>query len=85
MNKKKLLAIVINNPKNVRYVDFVSLIEAFGFELYRTKGSHNIYKHPKVVEILNTQNLKGKAKTYQIEQFLDYVEDYGLEMEEYHD
>ena len=82
MPKKKLLAILINNSKNVRYSDFVALIEAFGFKLHRRKGSHDVYKHPKVVEILNIQNQNGKAKPYQIDQFLDYVEDYGLEMEE---
>ena len=82
MPKKKLLAIVINSSNNVKYSDFIALIEAFGFRLHRRKGSHNIYKHPKVIEILNTQNLNGKAKPYQIEQFLGYVEDYGLEMEE---
>jgi len=41
-----------------------------------------VYKHPKVVEILNIQNQNGKAKSYQIDQFLDYAEEYGLEMEE---
>ena len=43
MTKKKLLARLMANQKNVKYSDFVTLIEAFGFELDRTNGSHNIY------------------------------------------
>ena len=42
MNKQKLLEKLTNNRKNVRYGDFVTLIEAFGFEYDRTKGSHAI-------------------------------------------
>jgi len=82
LGKKKLLGIVINNPKNVDFRDFVLLVEMFGFRHYRTRGSHMIFKHPRVVEILNTQPRKdGKAKRHQIDQFLGYVEDYGLQME----
>ncbi len=59
-----------------------ALVEAFGFHLSRVKGSHHIFTHPAVRELVNLQEVDGKAKPYQIRQFLKLVEQYGLEMEE---
>ncbi|MCL2854038.1 MAG: type II toxin-antitoxin system HicA family toxin [Defluviitaleaceae bacterium] len=82
MNKKKLLLVVMNGSKNVSFNDFVRLIESFGFKLHRTNGSHRIYKHPYVVELLSIQNVKGEAKPYQVNEFLGYVDQYNLQMED---
>ena len=82
MNKRKLLTQIINNRKNVKYNDFKILIEAFGYEYIRSNGSHNIYEHRDVPEVLNIQNAKGEAKPYQIKQFLDFIEIYNLQMED---
>jgi len=48
--------------------------------LSRAKGSHHIFVHPRVRELLNLQNVGGKAKPYQILQFLRLVERYNLTM-----
>ena len=56
------------------------LAEAFGFELKRITGSHHIYQHPRAVGNLNLQPDGKNAKPYQVRQFLDMVETYGLEM-----
>lgn len=58
------------------------LVEAFGFELRRTSGSHHVFVHPEVRELLNLQEVSGHAKPYQIRQFLRLVERYALSMEE---
>ena len=58
------------------------LVEAFGFELSRTSGSHHIFSHPEAPELLNLQEVRGQAKPYQIRQFLRLVERYALTMEE---
>jgi len=78
--RKKLLQQIIQNRNNVKFNDFTSLIERFGFVHHRTDGSHHIYKHKEVVEVLNLQNVKGKAKPYQIKQFFLMVEKYNLKM-----
>lgn len=59
----------------------VKLAESFGFRKARTSGSHNIFSHPAVRELLTLQNVKGKAKPYQIGQFLKLVEKYDLRMD----
>jgi predicted RNA binding protein YcfA (HicA-like mRNA interferase family) len=41
--REKLLKRVRNNPKDVSLQDLGSLLEAFGFELNRIKGSHRIF------------------------------------------
>ena len=58
----------------------IVLVEAFGFRLSRVKGSHYIFVHPQVQELVNLQNVEGKAKPYQIRQFLRLVERYNLTM-----
>lgn len=80
--KQKLLQQVLNNPKSVSFKDMVSLIEAFGFTLSRINGSHHIFTHPEIAELVNIQNVKGKAKPYQIRQFLSLVETHNLSLED---
>jgi len=80
--KQKLLRQVLNNPKNVSFKDMVSLVEAFGFTLDRINGSHHIFIHPDIPEIVNIQNVKGSAKPYQVRQFLTLAETYNLSLEE---
>ncbi len=82
MNKQKLLEKILAGSKNIRFAEFVTLIEAFGFELSRVKGSHHIFEHPDIPEILNLQNSQGQVKPYQVRQFLQLVEQYNLELED---
>jgi len=37
----------------------VNLIQAFGFTLSRINGSHHIYTHPNIADLVNIQNVKG--------------------------
>ena len=80
MNKRKLLERAMAGSKDIRFADMVTLVEAFGFHLSRVKGSHHIFVHPNVPELINLQNVGGKAKPYQIHQFLRLVECYDLEL-----
>ena len=43
-------------------------------------GSHHIFAHPKVRELVNLQDVNGQAKPYQIRQFMQLVEQYNLEL-----
>lgn len=82
MNKKKLLQKILSGSKNLRFQDMMGLVEAFGFRLSRTQGSHHIFVHAKVDELVNLQNVKGQAKPYQVKQFLKLVEQYNLVLED---
>ncbi|MEI2607467.1 MAG: type II toxin-antitoxin system HicA family toxin [Candidatus Promineifilaceae bacterium] len=50
--------------------------------LARVRGSHHIFEHPRIPEILNLQNHKGQVKPYQVRQFLQLIEQYNLELED---
>jgi predicted RNA binding protein YcfA (HicA-like mRNA interferase family) len=78
---KKILSKVLAGSKNISFNDFVSLVEGFGFRLSRVSGSHHIFNHPKVKELVNLQNVKGQAKPYQIRQFMELIEKYALKLE----
>ena len=82
MNPRRLLARVARGDlANVSFSDMQRLVEAFGFELRRMSGSHHVFVHPDVRELLNLQEVRGQAKPYQIRQFLRLVERYALSME----
>jgi predicted RNA binding protein YcfA (HicA-like mRNA interferase family) len=80
MKKRKLLQKALTSPNNMRFKDMVVLVEAFGFRLSRVRGSHHIFTHPQVQQLVNLQDVKGQAKPYQIRQFLRLVERYDLEL-----
>jgi hypothetical protein len=82
MKKQKLLRKALTSPKNFRFSDMVTLLEAFGFRLSRSSGSHHIFVHPEISELVNLQDVQGQAKPYQIGQFLQLVEKYNLKLGE---
>jgi predicted RNA binding protein YcfA (HicA-like mRNA interferase family) len=82
MQPRKLLArITRGDVQNVAFGDFCRLIEGFGFTLVRTAGSHRIYVHPAIPELVNLQDVDGQAKPYQVRQVLRLVERYNLPLE----
>ncbi|GAH45221.1 unnamed protein product [marine sediment metagenome] len=82
MKKRKLLQKLLSGSKNIRFSEATGCAEAFGFRLDRINGSHHIYVHPDVPELINLQNVKGKAKPYQVKQLLQTIERYNLNMED---
>jgi hypothetical protein len=79
--EKLLLRLVRGKLRNVDFGDLTELVRGFGFELARTKGSHHIFRHPSIPELLNLQEVRGEGKPYQIRQFLRLVERHNLSLE----
>jgi predicted RNA binding protein YcfA (HicA-like mRNA interferase family) len=83
MNRKKLLRRLAQGAlQNVAFHDMINLIEGFGSRLSRIMGSHHIFTHPALPGLVNPQEVDGKAKPYQIRQFLRLVERYDLKLED---
>ena len=80
--RRRLLQKLLSGSKNIRFAEAVAGAEAFGFRLSRINGSHHIYVHADVPELVNLQNVNGQAKPYQVNQFLKLVELYDLELGE---
>jgi predicted RNA binding protein YcfA (HicA-like mRNA interferase family) len=72
---RRLTAGALNN---VAFRDLRRLVETFGFRLTRVGGSHHVFSHPDLSELLNLQDVSGEAKPYQIRQFLRLVERHDL-------
>ena len=82
MNRKKLLRRLARGAtQNVSFRDMVNLIEGYGFTLTRTRGSHHIFVHGDIPELINLQDVGGEAKPYQIRQFLRLVSRYNMPLE----
>jgi predicted RNA binding protein YcfA (HicA-like mRNA interferase family) len=77
---EKVLKKILSGSKNIRFGEMIPIVESFGFELDRISGSHHLFVHREVPELVNLQEVKGKAKPYQVGQFLRIVERYNLRM-----
>jgi len=53
VNPHKLLQKALASPVNLRFEEACALARAFGFHLSRVSGSHRIFVHPSVRELLN--------------------------------
>lgn len=80
--KQKLVQKLLTKSRNIRFSEAQAALEAFGFRLARVSGSHHIYVHPEIPELVNLQNVNGQAKPYQIKQFLELVERYNIRLED---
>jgi predicted RNA binding protein YcfA (HicA-like mRNA interferase family) len=82
VNRRRLLRRLARGSLNVAFDDLVNLAEGLGFRLARTSGSHHIFVHPEVPQLLNLQRASSQAKPYQVRQFLRLVERYKLQLPE---
>jgi predicted RNA binding protein YcfA (HicA-like mRNA interferase family) len=80
--RRRLLQRLLSGSKNLCFTEAVACAEAFGFRLSRISGSQHIYVHADIPELVNLQNVNGKAKPYQVTQLLRLIERYNLHMEE---
>jgi len=80
VNSRKLLQKALSSPANLRFAEVCALARAFGFYLSRASGSHHIFARQDVRELVNLQDVGGKAKPYQLRQLLDLVERYNLSL-----
>jgi len=62
----------------IRFEELCKAAEIFAFQFRGGKGSHRVYVREGVREILNFQNVDGKAKPYQVRQLLKVIEKYNL-------
>ncbi|OCC16579.1 toxin HicA [Dissulfuribacter thermophilus] len=77
----KRLERIKRNPKDVKFTDLVSILLHYGFVEVRSKGSHRIFKHPSWNGILTLQEIRGKAKPYQVRQAIKAIEEVKHENE----
>jgi hypothetical protein len=69
----KLLTKARNHPEGLSFNEFKTLMSRCGWKYDRQAGSHEIWYSPKSF-ILSIQNRAGKAKGYQVKQFLAQYE-----------
>jgi predicted RNA binding protein YcfA (HicA-like mRNA interferase family) len=80
--KQKLLEKALNNQRNLRFEELLLLAQYLGFELIRTKGSHHMLTHRRLEITLNLQPKDNQAKAYQVLQLIEYLEEFGLGLED---
>jgi len=75
---KKLHEKLKTSQDNISFNDLCKLAEMVGFIYDRQKGSHRVYTHEKYPGIMNFQDVKGKAKPYQVKQLLNFISEHNL-------
>ena len=66
-----------SSDANISFGDLCGLLRRLGFE-ERIKGSHHIFTRHDIIEILNLQPKRGKAKPYQVKQVRGIILKYRL-------
>ena len=74
--KEKLLSDALANPGGLSFDDFCTLMKHQGWCLDHQRGSHQIWYSPTFYR-LSVQNRQGKAKSYQVKQFLIQLHEEG--------
>ena len=73
--RDKMMKKAESNPNGLRFSEFETLLEQQGWQLDRQKGSHRIWKSAKGTPLPIQEGKSGKAKGYQVKQFLSILED----------
>ena len=72
--KKLLLG---SSDNNINFDELCSLLLRLEFKV-RIKGSHHIFYKDDIIEIINLQSDKGKAKPYQVKQVRNVLIKYKI-------
>ena len=72
--QEKLLEKAKRNPEGLSFYDIQNFKKQKGLIFDHQKGSHQIWYSPKSYRI-SVQNRNGKAKGYQVKQFLTRLEE----------
>jgi predicted RNA binding protein YcfA (HicA-like mRNA interferase family) len=68
--REKLLSAARENPAGLRFAEFETLLAQCGWTLKRQRGSHRVWYSPQGARLSVQENEAGKAKPYQVRQFL---------------
>lgn len=71
-----------NSDTNIPFMNLVGLLKQMKFDL-RIKGSHYIFSKDGIEEIVNIQEVNGKAKAYQVKQIREIITKYNLNKDFY--
>lgn len=76
---EKLLLQILQGTSDadISFTNICSLLKRLGFS-ERIKGSHHIFYHDDIDEILNLQPKQSKAKSYQVKQVRNIILKYKL-------
>lgn len=81
-NEKLLFKILQGrSDSTIDFSDLRKLLDIFGFS-ERIKGSHHIFTKSELEEIINIQEINGKAKPYQVKQVRNLILKYQLKFGE---
>jgi len=73
----KLILRAEASPNNISFSEICELAECFGWTFKRQNGWHHIYENEKLRvnegRIQNFQDVRGKAKPYQVRQLLKSI------------
>lgn len=78
MDREEVYRELKGRVTNVRFEELCQAAESFGFKFKGGKGGHRIFVREGVKELLNFQDVRGKAKPYQVRQFIKLIEKYNL-------
>jgi hypothetical protein len=75
VNARKLLIKALASPANLRFEEVCTLARAFGFHLSRISGSHHIFVHNKIHELLTFRTFEEEQNRIKLNSSLGSLKD----------
>ena len=72
--RDKLIAKALNSPKGLSFKDLQQLLRSASWTFDHQRGSHQIWYSPTGYRLSIQEGRDGKAKGYQVEQFIAQLE-----------
>ncbi|HWQ94723.1 MAG TPA: type II toxin-antitoxin system HicA family toxin [Gammaproteobacteria bacterium] len=72
--RDKLIAKALNSPKGLSFKDLQQLLRGASWTFDHQRGSHQIWYSPTGYRLSIQEARDGKAKGYQVEQFITQLE-----------
>jgi HicA toxin of bacterial toxin-antitoxin, len=72
---------VLRGSAAIKFTDFQALLQALGFRLERSRGSHRIYRHPDIARPFPIQPEGPDAKRYQVHELRYMIQRYRLKLD----
>lgn len=73
--KEKLWKKAQENPQNLTFNEFETLLKQTGWTFSRQRGSHRLWYSPGGQSLPIQPRKDGKAKLYQVQQFIKYQQE----------
>jgi predicted RNA binding protein YcfA (HicA-like mRNA interferase family) len=75
-----IIQAILTGHAAIPFRDLERVLRRLGFVVVRVRGSHYIYRHPRIPRHINIQPVGNEAKSYQVRQLRDMIVECNIKL-----